>query len=64
MILKSLKTSEKLNKISSLAASEYIAKSVFIYWLCIHKFCLKRRFALQILKHETGHKLSVQELTF
>ena len=51
IILKSPKISEKLNKISPLAASEYIAKSVFIHWLCIYKPRLKTRFALEILSH-------------
>ena len=41
-----------------LAASEF-AKSLFTYWLCINKFCLKTA-ALQILGHEGRHKIHIK----
>ena len=64
IILKSLTIYEKLNQISPLATSEYIAKGVFIHWLRIHKLCLKTRFVLQVLSHETRHKRSLKWSSF
>ena len=48
VLAKSFRKKKQASK-PPLAASEYIAKSVFIHRLCIHKLCLKHKLFVKLL---------------